>query len=171
MNTAAQVPAPVMITEDSAILRERLGELISECPGLEVVGPAATAAEAWALFLQRRPSAVLLDIKLRDGNGIELLRRIKLADPDCVVVVLTNYREPEFEQECRRHGADFFLSKSNEFDTAVGLLSRLPLRRRRPIHSGRPAVGEAPLAVRVAPHCSPLSSSFFPGGVTLEQTA
>ncbi len=170
MNTARQNPVPIMITEGSAILRERLCELVKERSGLEVVGPAATALEGWDLFLRHRPSAVLLDIKLRDGNGIELLRRIKLADPDCVVVVLSDYHEPEFEHECQRRGADFFLNKSSEFDQAVDLLARLPLRSRRPAASASSGPPGSPLAARVTAQFAP-AADLVPGERPLHQTA
>jgi DNA-binding NarL/FixJ family response regulator len=157
---------PVMVVEDSAILRERLCELLGEHPRLEAVGAAASAAEGWDLFLRQRPSAVLLDIQLRDGNGLELLRRVKLADPDCVVVVLTNYDDAEFEQACQRRGADFFLSKSSEFETAVALLDRLPLRPRSVRPMSTPPAG-SPLAGRLAPRWVPAAAL----GLPLPQTA
>jgi DNA-binding NarL/FixJ family response regulator len=112
----------VLIVDGSAILQERLSALLHERPQLEVVGQTASATEALQLFLDKRPSVVVLDIKLDEGCGLALLRHIKESDPDCRVIVLTNYCEAEFEEECRRQGADFFLHKAAEFEKAADLV-------------------------------------------------
>jgi DNA-binding NarL/FixJ family response regulator len=125
MSTAKQEWIEVLIADGSPVVRERLCELLKEEPRLRVVGQAGTAAEAWAMFAQRRPAAVVLDLQLPDGSGLEVLRRVKQADPACVVVMWTNYHDPVYQQECRRHGADHFLCKATEFEQAADLLGRL----------------------------------------------
>jgi DNA-binding NarL/FixJ family response regulator len=135
MKPATLQTLSVLVADDSAILRERLAALLEERDGLEVVGLAGSAAEAWSLFLQRHPDAVVLDVKLPDGSGIDVLRQIKGANPQCVVLMLTNYGDAEFEEECQRQGADFFLHKATEFEKAADLLSRLP----RPQPPSRPS--------------------------------
>jgi DNA-binding NarL/FixJ family response regulator len=125
MKTNHRHAMPVLIVDDSAILRERLGALIQECGSLTLVGEAGSVAEAWALFQRCQPQAVVLDVKVGQGSGLDLLRRIKQASPGCVVLVLTNYTDLEFEQACRGLGADFFLEKAGEFQRAADTLCRL----------------------------------------------
>ena len=142
MTTTELKPVSVLITDDSSIVRERLCALCREEMNVRVVGEAATAGEAWELFLERRPAAVVLDIQLPDGSGIELLQRIKSVDPGCLVVMLTNYHDTIFRNECQRLGADHFLCKTTEFEQVAGLLAR----RVREAESGscvRPGAGEA----------------------------
>lgn len=122
MRPAAIQPVSVMVVDDSAIIRQRLRALLAEDDFLRLVGEAGSAAEAWTVFEQLRPVAVLLDPHLPDGNGFELLRRIKQASPSCLVVVLTNFHESMFLDESQRCGADHFLHKAREFEQVAELL-------------------------------------------------
>jgi DNA-binding NarL/FixJ family response regulator len=112
----------VLVVDGSAIVRGRLCALLAEHDHLRVAGQAGSAAEAWILFELLRPEAVLLDIHLPSGNGIELLGRIKRAMPSCLVIVLTNLRGSVLRQESRRRGASHFLHKATEFEQVVELL-------------------------------------------------
>jgi len=112
----------VLVVDDSAIVRGRLCALLAEHDHIRVVAEAGGAAEAWRLFCRHRPDAVLLDIRLSDGNGVELLGRIKREAPACLVIVLTNLREAVLRQESRRRGAAHFLHKATEFEQVVELL-------------------------------------------------
>jgi two-component system, NarL family, response regulator DesR len=165
MKPAARQTLSVLVADDSAILRERLAGLLEEREGLRGVGLAGPAAEAWRLFLQRRPDAVVLDVKLPDGSGIDLLRQIKGASPHCVVLMLTNYDEAEFEEECHRQGADFFLRKATEFETAADLLSRLPLppSQARPTHAFSVPAEPPPPASRPIRPSPPIAATLSVG--------
>jgi DNA-binding NarL/FixJ family response regulator len=114
----------VLIADDSGAVRQRLCELLQENHCLRVVGQAASTAEAWALFKQQRPAAVVLDLQFPDGSGFDLLHQIKRTEPGCLVLILTSHGEPVFREECRRRGADHFLHKSTEFERVPELLSR-----------------------------------------------
>jgi DNA-binding NarL/FixJ family response regulator len=122
MRPATIKPVAVLIVDDSAFIRSRLRALLVEDDHIRSVGEAASRAEAWTLFEQIRPEAVLLDLRLPDGSGLELLCRIKQAAPTCLVIVLTNSRESVFRRESRRYGADHFLHKATEFEQVVHLL-------------------------------------------------
>ena len=118
----------VLVVDDSAIVRQRLREFLVETCQLQHVREAANGTEAWALFKQLRPDAVLLDIHLPDNRGFELLCRIKGAAPSCPVIVLTNVRESVFRHETERRGADHFLHKATEFEHVAELLHRYAAR-------------------------------------------
>jgi DNA-binding NarL/FixJ family response regulator len=114
----------VLVVDDSAIVRQRLRVLLAEGQCVRQVSEAANGAEAWTLFQRLAPDAVLLDIHLPDTSGLEVLRRIKLAAPSCLVIVLTNRQDPIFRQETQQRGADHFLHKASEFEQVAGLLHR-----------------------------------------------
>ncbi len=119
----------VLIADDSSAVRERLCELLEEDRRVQVIGQAASAGEAWALFEREQPAAVVLDLHFPDGSGLDLLRHIKRTQPGCLVLVLTNHDEPVFREECRRRGADHFLHKAAEFERVSELLGQ-PARMR-----------------------------------------
>jgi len=118
----------VMVADDSAIVRKRVHALLAEDGHVGQIIEAESAAEAWLLFKFYHPDIVVLDLQFRDFSGLEVLRRIKQSAPKCVVFVLTNYREMEAEDECRKHGADCFLHKSTEFEKVCEKIRKLPRR-------------------------------------------
>lgn len=126
----------VLIVDDSAVIRRRLIALVTEDPRLRVVAEAAGALEGLYGFKSHQPDAVVLDLQMPGLNGIELLRRIKLTAPACVVIVLTNYPAAAVRDECERSGADHFLHKATEFERVVAILGALA-RTRGPVDSRR----------------------------------
>jgi DNA-binding NarL/FixJ family response regulator len=124
-------PAPdgarisVLLVEDSDLIRERLLSLLHAIPGVHVVGQADTAADAIGQILSLRPHAVLLDIRLKAGSGIEVLNAVKRHVPETVVIMLTNYATPETRKRCQQAGVDHFLDKSNEFQNIRPILEQL----------------------------------------------
>jgi two-component system response regulator DevR len=106
----------VFIVDDSPIVRDRLVAMLSELEGVEVVGQAQDAVGAICLIREQRPDAVVLDIRLASGNGIDVLRTIKKERPDVVVIMLTLYPDPQYRESCMKAGASFFLDKSTGFE-------------------------------------------------------
>ena len=115
----------VVIASDSPIVRKRLQALLAGEPQVQVVGEGGCALEAWLLFQQRHPHAVVFDIQMADGNGLELARRIKQSAPGCVIIILTNVRGTPSHQECRGLGVDYFFHKATEFERVAGVLHDL----------------------------------------------
>ena len=115
----------VYVVDDSELVRERLIDMVSEIEEVEVVGETGDLREAEASIGQLRPDAVVLDIRLPDGNGITLLRHMKRERPAATVIVLTNYPYPQYREECLDAGADYFLYKATEFDQVGEILSRI----------------------------------------------
>ena len=115
----------VFIAEDSALVRERLIDLLSDLPDVAVVGWARSPAEAVEGIRDLTPDVVILDIHLSGGSGMDVLARIKRSGSPPTVVVLTNYVYPEYRKRCMELGADFFFDKSADFDRIPGVLDRL----------------------------------------------
>jgi two-component system, NarL family, response regulator DevR len=105
----------VFVVEDSALLRAQVVGLLSELVGIEIVGQAQYAREAFCAISVLRPDVVILDIHLIGGSGIDVLQRIKRLDPAPIVIMLTNSPALPYRRKCMMAGADFFLDKSGEF--------------------------------------------------------
>jgi DNA-binding NarL/FixJ family response regulator len=114
----------VFIADDSRIVREHLVTMLDELTGVEIVGQAETVVEAISAIGKLQPDVVILDIRMPDGSGIDVLQTIKQDVPAPVVIVLTNYPYPAYRQKCLQAGADFFLDKSSEFDQIPELFER-----------------------------------------------
>lgn len=106
----------VFIADDSLIVREHLVTMLDELTEVEIVGQAETVAEAITAIGKLQPDVVILDIRMPDGSGIDVLLAIKQNESAPIVIVLTNYPYPAYRQKCLQAGADFFLDKSTEFD-------------------------------------------------------
>jgi DNA-binding NarL/FixJ family response regulator len=115
----------VFIADDSLVVREHLVTMLDELAGIEIVGQAEHVAEAISAIQNLQPDVVILDIRLPDGNGIDVLRNIKQDGVGPMVIILTNYPYPGYRQRCLNAGADFFLDKSTEFDQIPALFERL----------------------------------------------
>jgi DNA-binding NarL/FixJ family response regulator len=114
------------VVEDSEIVRTRLVAMLAETRGVELAGEAATVADAVARLPAGRPDAVLVDLRLPDGDGFEVIRAAKALTPAPIVVVLTSYAYPQLEARGLAAGADWFLDKSTQFLRVPEILTSLP---------------------------------------------
>ena len=105
-----------MVVDDAADIRDLLGAILRDS---YEVSDAKSGAELKAAFSQQQPDVVLLDIKLPDADGLDLLPLIKKQWPDTEVIVLTGNATFEAAVEATKRGAYHFLNKP--FDTQ-GLL-------------------------------------------------
>jgi DNA-binding NarL/FixJ family response regulator len=115
----------VFIADDSLIVQEHLVTMLDELSEVEIVGQAETVAEAISGIRNLQPDVVILDIRMPDGSGIDVLQNIKQDEVAPMVIILTNYPYPGYRQRCLNAGADFFLDKSTEFDQIPKLFERL----------------------------------------------
>jgi DNA-binding NarL/FixJ family response regulator len=114
-STRQTAPLKVFLVEDSLAIRARLAETIRGIEGASLVGEAGTVGGAIAGIRSTDPGAVILDLQLEDGSGLEVLRAVHPASPAIHVAVLTNYATDQHRRACMSAGAEFFLDKSSDF--------------------------------------------------------
>jgi DNA-binding NarL/FixJ family response regulator len=112
----------VVIVDDSAEIRERLTAMLGEIPGVEIAGQAATVAESISAVHLLKPDVVILDLRLPDGNGLDVLRLIQREQIQTRVIVLTNYAYPQYEKRVIVAGAYAFLNKARDFIRVADLV-------------------------------------------------
>jgi CheY-like chemotaxis protein len=105
----------VLIIDDSEIIRERLSEIITETEGIEVVLKAESAMKGLELAQDVKPELVILDIKMPDVSGFDILSALKQIETPPVVIILTNYPYSTYRRRCLELNADYFFDKSSEF--------------------------------------------------------
>jgi DNA-binding NarL/FixJ family response regulator len=81
----------VFLVDDHEIVRRGVAQLVDAEADLEVVGEAATAQEAIRRIEATRPDVAVLDVRLPDGNGIDLCREIRSSHPHIFCLILTGY--------------------------------------------------------------------------------
>ncbi|MCX8091199.1 MAG: response regulator transcription factor [Verrucomicrobiae bacterium] len=108
---AAARRARVLVVDDHPMVRERLVEIINAEPGFEVCGQADDRAGTLAQLQARSPDIVLLDLRLKDSHGLELLREIRARWPAVRVLVVSMHDETLFAEHALAAGADGYISK------------------------------------------------------------
>jgi DNA-binding NarL/FixJ family response regulator len=103
----------VLVADDQALVRGTIRLLVDTAPDLEVVGEAATGAEAVEIAVQCQPDVLLMDIRMPGMDGIEATRRITKAEPTAGVrvLILTTFDLDEYVYAALRAGASGFLLK------------------------------------------------------------
>ena len=102
----------VFIVGDSAVMLKSLNFILSGIPGLTVVGHAAGEADAIESIGVLLPHVVILDISLRHGAGMDILKSIKKHHPAIKVMVLGECTDEFYSSNCKRAGADYFFDKA-----------------------------------------------------------
>jgi len=121
----------VYIVDDSQVMRERLTESVADIAGVEIAGQSGDPFEALDRIRKSHPDVVILDIRLPQISGIDLLKDIKERPAAPIVIMITNYPYHQYRQACMAAGADYFFSKIDEFEMIRETLSRMGLDHRK----------------------------------------
>jgi two-component system, NarL family, response regulator DevR len=101
----------VFLLDDHEIVRRGVKELLETEGDLEVVGEAGTAAEALARIPPTRPDVAVLDVRLPDGDGVEVCREIRSAHPEIQCLMLTSFADDEALFQAIMAGASGYVLK------------------------------------------------------------
>lgn len=107
----------VLIVDDESIIVEGLTHVIEwEKYGCEVVGTAENVTDGARLICELSPDILFTDIRMPDGDGLNMLAGLKSEFPSMQITVLTGYREFNYAQEAIRLGVTRFLLKPSKMD-------------------------------------------------------
>ena len=117
------VPAlRVVLVEDSAMLRGMLCEMLAELDGVGVVAEAEDEQGALAALETQRPDLAIIDLELRQGSGLGVLRQLQ-AEPERFgrprAVVFSNYGHAPVRARCEQLGVERFFDKSFQLDELI----------------------------------------------------
>lgn len=119
---------PILIVDDSVVVRAMLREMLARIDGAELVGEFDTPASAIASIRSNPPDIVLLDIQLNKGSGLEVLRAVSAEQPRVKVLVFTNFAEDVYRRRCLEAGAYAFYDKKSDLPVLRQTLSGLAIR-------------------------------------------
>jgi DNA-binding NarL/FixJ family response regulator len=138
----------VLLVEDDAIVRTWVRHALANSE-FEIAGEAATAEEALALVERRRPALLLVDYRLPDGIGTELVRQLRRNGVGSRVVLVTANVERGLNESAREAGAQATIRKSGDREALLDLLRRVVAGETvfDPDHPRRPP-GRGPLTPR-----------------------
>jgi len=113
----------LLLVDDHPLVRDGLRARLSAMTALEVVGEAGTAVEAQQQVELLRPNLVLMDVGMRDMNGIDLTALLLREHPELRVLMLSMYDNPEYVQRALQAGARGYVLKDAPASEIVGAIN------------------------------------------------
>ena len=115
----------VFLLDDHEVVREGLRSLLESAGDMTVVGEASTAAEAIIRLPLAHPDVAVLDVRLPDGNGVEVCREIRSSHPEIVCLMLTSFSDDEALFDAIMAGAAGYVLKEIRGSDLVGDIRRV----------------------------------------------
>ncbi len=134
MTTNKQCPSQVFIVEDHPIVRHGLKQLIETQPDLKVCGEAERVSEATKGLEAVKPDIVLIDLALKDGDGMDLIRQVKQHWIDVRMIVVSTYDAATYAPMALKAGAMGYVNKHEAIDQIIDAI--------RQVLDGKVFVGE-----------------------------
>lgn len=109
----------IVIVDDHPMMRDGLTLRISAHADMTVCGEAATEDEGVELVKQLSPDLMIIDISLKSGNGIELVKRVRLLDTKVKMLVVSTFDESLYAERALRAGALGYLNKQESSEKLI----------------------------------------------------
>lgn len=114
----------ILLIDDHPIMRSACRLLLQERADAAIL-EASTGAEGERLSAAENPDLVILDLNLPDGSGLDVLRRLRAADPARRVVVFSMYENPSLVSRAMKAGANGYVTKSDDPEALVAAITRV----------------------------------------------
>lgn len=108
--------ARVLVADDHAIVRDGLSLIIGAIPNVEIVGEAADGKEAMARFRSLEPDLMVLDLRMPEADGLDVVRTLLSERPDARILIVTTYDTDEDIYNSLKAGAKGYLLKDSPRD-------------------------------------------------------
>lgn len=129
MTTTATTPIRVLLVDDHTILRQGLRHILMQSPDFEVVAEASSGVQAVEQAAKLKPDVAIMDIAMKELNGIEATRQLLRTSPGTAVLVLSMYSDEPYVIKATRAGARGYLLKETVEEDLLQAV--------RAVHSGQ----------------------------------
>lgn len=114
----------IVIADDSVLWRDRIKSMLIAIDNV-VVFEAEKGADALQLIMEEEPDLAIIDIRMPEMNGIDVLKKIRELKMKVKICILTSYPYPQYKKRCFEAGADYFLSKTDDFEKLITIAAML----------------------------------------------
>lgn len=115
----------VLIADDSTFIRDRLQEMLQPFERVEMVGFCTNGTEALKAIQTLSPDLAILDLKMPGLSGLEVLKEVRKNNSTIQIIILTFHATDSYRQTAMELGADYFFSKSDEFEKVEETISKI----------------------------------------------
>jgi DNA-binding NarL/FixJ family response regulator len=115
----------ILIADDSKLMRERIRESISIFSSVEIICETETGISTLEALDKYNPDLAIIDIRMPDKNGLEVLKEYRSRNKETKIVILTNYAYDQYKDKAFDNGADYFYSKSEDFDKIAAVVATI----------------------------------------------
>ena len=117
--------ARILLVDDHPLVRERMAEIINQEPDLMVCGEAQDRAGALAAMAAHRPELAIINLALKDSDGLELIKDIRLHWPNVLMLVVSMYEESLYAERVIRAGARGYVTKQEATRDILSAIRRV----------------------------------------------
>jgi DNA-binding NarL/FixJ family response regulator len=114
----------IVIADDSSLIRDRIGNILKSINHNSMLYQAENGIEALKIIREKTPDLAILDIRMPEMSGIEVLKKIRELKIKTRICILTNYPYPQYRKRCIEEGADYFLDKNIDFMQICDIISK-----------------------------------------------
>jgi DNA-binding NarL/FixJ family response regulator len=115
----------VLVVDDHAVVRRGVVQIVAEAPDMLCTGEAGTGREALQLVRENDYDVVVLDIRLPDGSGLDILKQLRALKPGLPVLMLSVYPEQQYATRALKAGAAGYLTKESVPGELVAALCKV----------------------------------------------
>lgn len=115
----------ILIADDSGIIRDRVKAAIHGISAEDQIHEASTIEDTLNWVDAVSPEVVILDLRMPDGSGTDVLKTVKAYPDPPVVIVFTSYPYPQYRRKCMDLGADYFFDKSENIEKLTDVIARI----------------------------------------------
>lgn len=119
MSQQSSAPKTILLVDDHDLIRQGLARAFERSGGFDIVGQSGSVAEGWDAFQRHHPDVLVTDVRLPDGTGLELARRVRSSREDVAIVVLTMFAGDDQLFAAMEAGASAFVAKDVPADHVV----------------------------------------------------
>ncbi len=119
---ASSTKARILVVDDHPLVREGLIGLLGQQSDMVCCGEASTAREAMAALAEHKPDLVILDLRLRGADGLELIKAFKAQIADVRILILSQYDAPLYAERALRAGAMGYVIKEQAPQEVLGAI-------------------------------------------------
>jgi DNA-binding NarL/FixJ family response regulator len=115
----------IFLVDDHPLVREWLTNLIHQQPELEVCGEAESAPQAYQAIARLKPDVAIIDLSLKSGSGLELIKQLRPLRPPVAVIVLSMHDEGLYAERALRAGARGYIMKRETAGKVVAAIHQV----------------------------------------------